>query len=97
MASKRDPEEVLRIFDGALREMSAAVEQFDGSVARFMGDGILSFFGAPKAQERHAERAIMAGLEIQSRMKKYAGQVKIWYALDIFTVRVGINSCYVFA
>ncbi len=40
------------------------IERFDGFVARYMGDGILSYFGYPLAHESDTERAIRAALEI---------------------------------
>jgi class 3 adenylate cyclase/tetratricopeptide (TPR) repeat protein len=97
LAAERDPEEVLHIIDGALRTMRAGVEQFGGNVARYMGDGVLAFFGAPQALEGHAEQAVLAGLEIQSRTGKYEARLIQEYGLTEFKVRVGINSGYVVA
>ena len=97
MAAERDPEEVLQIVDGALREMSAAVQAYGGNVARYMGDGVLAFFGAPQALENHAEQAILAGLDIQSRLSAYELEVRNRYGLTEFQARVGINSGYVVA
>ena len=97
MAAVRDPEEVLQIVDGALREMDAAVQAYGGNVARYMGDGVLAFFGAPQALEDHAEQAILAGLDIQNRLSEYELEVKDRYGLDDLQARVGINSGYVVA
>jgi class 3 adenylate cyclase/tetratricopeptide (TPR) repeat protein len=97
MAAERDPEDVLKVVDGALREMSTAVHAYGGNIARYMGDGVLAFFGAPQALEDHAEQAILAGLDIQSRMSEYAVEIRDSYGLDEFQARVGINSGYVVA
>ena len=97
MAAERDPEEVLQIIDGALREMSAAIQVYGGNVARYMGDGVLAFFGAPLALEDHAEQAILAGLDIQLRLAAYALDIKRRYELAQFQARDGINSGYVVA
>jgi hypothetical protein len=43
---------------------SSAIARYDGFVAKFMGDGILAYFGFPRAHEDNAERAVHAGLEI---------------------------------
>jgi class 3 adenylate cyclase len=40
------------------------VQRFDGFVARYMGDGVLVYFGYPRAHEDDAERAVQAGLEL---------------------------------
>jgi class 3 adenylate cyclase/tetratricopeptide (TPR) repeat protein len=92
MAADRDPEDVLNIVNGALQEMSLAVEAFGGTVTRYMGDGVLAVFGAPKAQERHAEQAIRAGLAIQERIEAYGELLRKQRGLSGFKVRVGINS-----
>jgi class 3 adenylate cyclase len=41
-----------------------AVRRFDGLVAKYMGDGVLVYFGFPRAHEDDAERAVRAGLEV---------------------------------
>lgn len=97
MAAERDPEDVLQIVDGALREMSSAVQAYGGNIARYMGDGVLAFFGAPQALEDHAEQAILAGLDIQKRLSEYEVEVRDRYGLNEFQVRVGINSGFVVA
>jgi class 3 adenylate cyclase len=40
------------------------VRRFDGFVAKYMGDGVLMYFGYPQAHEDDAERAVRAGLEL---------------------------------
>ena len=42
----------------------SAVAQFEGSVAKYLGDGVLAYFGYPEAHEDDAERAIRAGLSL---------------------------------
>ena len=72
--------------------MNLAVKSLGGTVARYMGDGILALFGAPKAQEHHAEQAVRAGLAIQERIKEYVDLLRDKRGLPDFKVRVGINS-----
>jgi class 3 adenylate cyclase len=43
---------------------------YDGFVARYMGDGILTYFGWPTAHEEDAERAVRAALEIAHTVKR---------------------------
>ena len=64
-----------------------AIEQFDGYVARYMGDGLLSYFGYPQAHEDDAERAVRAGLAVVdavSRLKPRMGTT--------LAVRIGIAT-----
>ena len=59
-----DPEDmrvVIRAFQDAV---AGAIARFEGHVARFMGDGVLAYFGWPRAHEDEAERAARAGLAI---------------------------------
>jgi len=45
------------------------VQRFDGFVARYMGDGVLSYFGYPAAHEDDAERAVRAGLDLAQAVR----------------------------
>jgi class 3 adenylate cyclase/predicted ATPase len=62
LAARMDPED-LRIVIGAYHKCVAeTVARFDGFVAKYMGDGVLVYFGYPAAHEDDAERAVRAGL-----------------------------------
>ena len=64
LAERLDPEdlrEVIRAFQDACVR---AIARFDGSAAKFMGDGVLAYFGYPLAHEDDAERAVRAGLSV---------------------------------
>jgi class 3 adenylate cyclase len=72
LASKLDPEdmrEVIRIYQNAV---AGEVVRFEGHVAKFMGDGVLAYFGWPRAHEGEAERAVRAGLAIAETVPKIA-------------------------
>ena len=56
-----DMREIIRAYQDAC---SGAVARYDGFVAKFMGDGVLAYFGFPRAHEEDAERAVRAGLDI---------------------------------
>jgi class 3 adenylate cyclase/predicted ATPase len=59
-----DPEVMSRTLRAYQQTVAGQIELFDGHVAKYMGDGILAYFGWPKAHEEDAERAVRAGLEI---------------------------------
>jgi class 3 adenylate cyclase/predicted ATPase len=64
LASRLDPEdmsELLRAYQSAVAEQIA---RFEGHVAKLMGDGVLAYFGWPRAHEDEAERAVRAGLAV---------------------------------
>jgi len=87
-----DPEENLAIMDTALKKLSAPVEEHNGHVTRYMGDGFKAIFGAPVARENDPEMAVRAGLGILAASREYAGEVEAQWGIQGFIVRVGINT-----
>ena len=64
LSARLDPEDMRQVILAYQDACSGAVARYDGFVARFLGDGILAYFGFPRAHEDDAERAVHAGLEI---------------------------------
>src|SRR5467141_2617801 len=62
LASRLDAEDLREIIGAYHRAVADAVRSFDGFVAKYMGDGVLVYFGYPQAHEDDAERAVRAGL-----------------------------------
>lgn len=58
-----DPEEMREVLRDYLDAVAAGIARFDGHTARFMGDGVLAYFGWPRAHEDDAERAVRAALD----------------------------------
>jgi class 3 adenylate cyclase len=70
LAARLDPEdmgEVIRAYQSCCAEV---VERWDGHVAKYMGDGVLAYFGWPRAHEDDAERAVRAGLELTAAVAR---------------------------
>ncbi len=86
-----DPEDWTEIMNGAFAQMIKPVYQYEGTIARLMGDALLAFFGAPIAHEDDPRRAILAGLDIVEAIKPYRELIMERYHVD-FDVRVGINT-----
>ena len=64
LSSRLDPEDLREIIGAYHRAVAEAVAGFDGFVAKYMGDGVLVYFGYPRAHEDDAERAVRAGLGV---------------------------------
>src|SRR6516225_1561386 len=64
LSSRLDPEDLREVIAAYHRAVADAVRSFDGFVAKYMGDGVLIYFGYPQAHEDDAERAVRAGLGI---------------------------------
>ena len=62
LSARLDPEDLREIIGAYHRTVADVVRSFDGFVAKFMGDGVLAYFGYPRAHEDDAERAVRAGL-----------------------------------
>jgi class 3 adenylate cyclase/tetratricopeptide (TPR) repeat protein len=91
LTEKLDAEEAHELLYRATQLMCEAVEQNNGTVCRFMGDGIMAMFGAPLASERHALEACRAAVEMQAGIASYAAELKTEHAPAI-QIRVGLNS-----
>lgn len=90
-AEKVDPEIWTDIMNGVFEFMIHPIYKYEGFVPRLMGDAILAFFGAPITHEDDPQRAVLAGLEIQERIKPYAEEIHFRHGLE-FGLRVGINT-----
>ena len=64
LSARMDPEDLRELISAYQKCVAETVRRFDGFVARYLGDGILAYFGYPQAQEDDAERAVRAGLEL---------------------------------
>jgi class 3 adenylate cyclase/predicted ATPase len=62
LSSRLDPEDLREVIAAYHRAVTEVVARFDGFVAKYMGDGVLVYFGYPRAHEDDAERAVRAGL-----------------------------------
>jgi len=85
LTQRLDPEELRELNRAYQDAATEAIRSVGGYVARYMGDGVLAYFGYPEAHEDDAERAVRAGLRLTERIP----------ALDVGTrlaVRVGIAT-----
>jgi class 3 adenylate cyclase/predicted ATPase len=62
LSARLDPEDLREVIAAYHRAVAEVVRGFDGFVAKYMGDGVLAYFGYPRAHEDDAERAVRSGL-----------------------------------
>ena len=74
LAKLLDPEDLGDITRTYYEQCGNAIEQFDGVIASYLGDGIMALFGYPRAHEDDAERAIHAALRIIDVVKTLASE-----------------------
>jgi class 3 adenylate cyclase len=88
LAAQLDPEEWRETVAGYQRSAADAITRCGGHVAKFLGDGLMAFFGYPEAHEDDAERAARAGLAIVDAISKLDQRPE----RTKLAVRVGIDS-----
>jgi class 3 adenylate cyclase len=85
LSEKLDPEELRALLHDYRSRCGEVVARYEGFVARYVGDGILTYFGWPKAHEEDAERALRAALEIVQAVKAVS-------SAEPLSVRIGIAT-----
>ena len=69
LSARMDPEDLREVISAYQKCVAETVHRFGGFVAKYMGDGVLIYFGYPQAHEDDAERAVRAGLEVVRRLR----------------------------
>src|SRR3954462_12919580 len=64
LSARLDPEDLREVIRSYQTRVAASIRQFNGFIARYVGDGVLIYFGWPDARETDAERAVRAGLAV---------------------------------
>src|SRR5437762_11958464 len=90
LSARLDPEDMWEVIRAYRAACARVIATYDGSLARFVGDGILAYFGYPLAHEDDAERAVRAGLDIiaaigplETRAKQLAVRIAIATGLEV--------------
>ena len=98
MSARLDPEDMREVVGSYQRLCADLIAKGGGFVAKYMGDGVLAYFGYPQAHEHDAERAVQAGLalaEAMPKLKSAAGvplQVRVGIATGLVVVGDLIGS-----
>jgi class 3 adenylate cyclase/predicted ATPase len=100
LSTRLDPEDMRDVIRAYQTACADVIARHDGFVAKFMGDGLLAYFGYPRAHEDEAERAVRAGLEIVASVgglqtpAREALQVRIGIATGLVVVgdRIGTGA-----
>jgi class 3 adenylate cyclase/predicted ATPase len=85
LASQLDPEDLREVIGAYHQCVADVIEQHDGFVAKYMGDGVLVYFGYPKAHEDDAERAVRASLAVVEAVRRVQSS-------ELLQVRVGLAT-----
>ena len=91
LSQQLDPEELRDVIRGYQEVCAGAVGRLDGHIAKYLGDGLLVYFGYPQAHEDDPQRAVRAGLAILQDMTPLNARLKSEKDLEL-TVRIGIHT-----
>jgi class 3 adenylate cyclase/predicted ATPase len=92
LSEKLDPEDLRTLIDAYRKVCGAAINRYDGQVASYAGDGVMAFFGWPRAHEDDAVRAVHAALAILSEITNIPGPVTLSSRLGICSGRVVVGQ-----
>ena len=76
LSTRLDPEDLGVIIRDFQETCAKVIAQFDGYIAKYLGDGILVYFGYPKAHENEAERAVISGLGIIDALSELRAEAR---------------------
>jgi adenylate cyclase len=94
LSERLDPQEVMVLLNHHFSLMTEIIFAYQGTLDKYVGDGLVAIFGAPLPHTDHALRAIQVGLEMQRRHKEYLDALP---ADKRFNIRIGINTGEVIA
>ena len=84
LAERLSPPDVVALLNRLFERIVPVIHRHAGHVDKYVGDGLLAVFGAPRRQEDHADRALAAALEIAATVGRELG--------DQLSISVGLNS-----
>jgi class 3 adenylate cyclase len=85
LSTRFDPEDLRELIGAYHRAVADTVGRFDGFVAKYMGDGVLVYFGYPQAHEDDAERSVRAGLAVIEAVGRLPARPDLRVRLGIAT------------
>jgi class 3 adenylate cyclase len=91
LSSQLDPEELREVVRAYQETCAKVIARFEGSIAQYLGDGLLVYFGYPQAHEDDAQRAVRSGLGIAEAMAQLNTRLEQERGVRL-AVRLGIHT-----
>ena len=92
LSARIDPEDLREVISAYQKCVAETVRRFGGFVAKYMGDGVLVYFGYPEAHEDEAERAVRAGLELIAAVARLKTRTSLQTRVGIATGLVVVGE-----
>lgn len=96
LSQQLEPEDLREVIRGYQEVCAGAISRYDGHIAKYLGDGLLIYFGYPLAHEDDPQRAVQAGLTILEDMAGLNARLKADKDLEL-AVRIGVHTGLVVA
>jgi len=96
LVQRLDAEDFREVLGDYQQACARAIERFDGYTARYVGDGVVAYFGYPRAHEDDAQRAVHAGLGILDELEALNADLRDWLDVSL-QVRIGLHTGVVIA
>ncbi len=91
MAEKMPPDTLREYLNEVLTDLTECIYRYDGTVDKYMGDAVMAFWGAPVRDEAHAEKAVMAAIDMQEAIKRLSNRFKA-RGFPPVAIGIGINT-----
>ena len=92
LSARMDPEDLREVISAYQKCVADTVRRFGGFVAKYMGDGVLVYFGYPQAHEDDAERAVRTGLELVAAVAALKAPVSLQTRVGVATGLVVVGD-----
>jgi len=92
LSQKLDPEALRELMQSYQQACGTVIERYEGHVAQYLGDGLMTYFGWPRAHEDDAERSIRTGLEIVEAVKQVSAREPLHVRIGIATGPVVVGE-----
>ncbi len=91
MSEVLSAEEVVHLLNEYFTAMTTIIFKYEGTIDKFMGDAIMAVYGAPIEMPDHAERAVLAAIEMSEKMKELQAKWKMEGKREV-NIGIGINT-----
>lgn len=92
LSTRMDPEDLRKLISAYQKSVTETVRRFGGFVAKYMGDGVLVYFGYPEAHDDDAERAVRSALELVENVGKLETHTRLQTRVGIATGLVVVGD-----
>ena len=90
-SSTKQPDEIRSTLNEYFKEMAKIVFKYEGTIDKYIGDGLMAFFGDPTQHKDHALRAVKAAIEMQQKTRELKQEWEAQERMPI-KIRIGINT-----